>query len=203
MFDNPAYPQQFLMLDPLLKFHKMTRSDIVLIKFARAEEISDGLIAGTIDSGMRSTPPGGMAAMTDLVTKANLTFLSLSDDELAFVLKESGCFGKHVLPAGVYKGQDKPVQTTFHGNATIVRPDFPEDLAYAVLKILMDSVGKDTPGEFTKIHKSLDWTLDAQVKLVYQKLGPFHPGAIRYFKERGIWTAEMDKIQAEMEALVK
>jgi TRAP transporter TAXI family solute receptor len=28
---------------------------------------------------------------------------------------------------------------------------------------------------------------------------PYHPGAVKYYREKGLWSAEMDKVQAELE----
>jgi hypothetical protein len=203
MFDYPTAPQFMAEADALLKFHGMTRNDIILLKSTGGKDVSDALIAGTTDAGMRAGPGKGSPAIKNTATKVDLTFISLSDAEVKFISKEAPFLGPATIPAGTYKGQGQPVKTTSLGQNLVVHKDVPEDLVYEVAKILMDSVGKNTPGDFTKYHKALRWTLQNNVDQVHLKIGPFHPGVVRYLKERGVWTPKMDDIQAELLALNK
>lgn len=69
--------------------------------------------------------------------------------------------------------------------------DLDEETAYRLVKTLASSVE-----ELKQVHRDFSgWTAQRAVK----KLGiPYHPGAIRYYKEAGLWSAEMDKLQAEL-----
>jgi TRAP transporter TAXI family solute receptor len=202
MFDYPTAPQFMAEVDALLKFHGMTRNDLILLKSTGGGDVSDALIAGTVDAGMRGGSVGA-PAIKDTATKADLTFISLSDAEAQFVDKEAPFLEPATIPAGTYKGQDRPVKTVSLGTNLVARSDVPEDLVYEIAKILMDSVGKDTPGDFTQYHKALRYTLQDNVNQLYRRIGPFHPGVIKYLKERGVWTADMDRIQAELLELTK
>lgn len=74
--------------------------------------------------------------------------------------------------------------------------DFPEEGVYRILKALMGHFD-----EFKLIHPTAkDWTPQNTLN---QFCIPFHPGAIRYFKEIGAWKAEHDKRQEAMLALEK
>ncbi|MDP2643795.1 MAG: TAXI family TRAP transporter solute-binding subunit [Desulfobacterales bacterium] len=198
MFNYPTAPQFMAEGDALLKFHGMTRKDVVLLKSTGAKDVSDALVARTADAGMRAGPANGSPAIKDTARKVDLTFISLSKAEVDFVIKEAPYLSPATLPAGIYKGQAKAVKTTAIGQNLVIHRDIPDDLVFEIAKILMDSAGRNKPGNFTQYHKSLSWNLQDNVDQLYRRIGPFHPGVVRYLKTRGVWTPEMDQIQAEM-----
>jgi TRAP-type uncharacterized transport system substrate-binding protein len=64
-----------------------------------------------------------------------------------------------------------------------------------VLKNIWDNVDKLAP-----LHPSFkDWTrqraVDAEVTM------PYHPAAVQFFKERGVWPANMDDAQRRLISL--
>jgi TRAP transporter TAXI family solute receptor len=69
---------------------------------------------------------------------------------------------------------------------------FSDDAAYAVVKALWDNI-KD----LWAAHPSLrSWVRSRMVsKAAYI---PYHPGAIRFYKEKGLWTKQMDELQAKL-----
>lgn len=71
----------------------------------------------------------------------------------------------------------------------------PERLVAAVLKGIWDNVDKLPP-----LHPSFKaWTrqraVDSDVTI------PYHPGAIQLYKERGVWSVNMDEVQRKLLAL--
>lgn len=69
----------------------------------------------------------------------------------------------------------------------VVRADMSDNEAYAIIKAL-----DETYGLFKDATKAMPrWKLEMAGTPAID--APFHPGAIRYLKERGIWTAEHQK----------
>ncbi len=69
------------------------------------------------------------------------------------------------------------------------REDLPEEAAYQAVKALWENYK-----ELGSIHVLLkDWTPDRFV--TKDALIPFHPGAIKFYKEKGVWTDELAKLQ--------
>ncbi|MFO1302933.1 MAG: TAXI family TRAP transporter solute-binding subunit [Burkholderiales bacterium] len=88
-------------------------------------------------------------------------------------------YGKAEIPANVYRGTGAP-QPTFGTRATLVASaDLPDDVAYAVTKAVFDHWD-----DFRKLHPALFGVGKAQA--LEGASVPFHPGAVRYFKEAGL-----------------
>jgi TRAP-type uncharacterized transport system substrate-binding protein len=68
---------------------------------------------------------------------------------------------------------------------------FNDDAAYAVVKALWNNIK-----ELGAAHPSMrSWRQSRMVsKAAYI---PYHPGAIRFYKEKGLWDKQMDELQAK------
>jgi TRAP-type uncharacterized transport system substrate-binding protein len=82
------------------------------------------------------------------------------------------------IPVGLLRGVNQPIPTvTSSGDAVYGRADMPEDFAYAVAK------GMDEHQDL------LQWTnlnLSYNSHTTWKAFGvPLHPGAARYYRERG------------------
>lgn len=83
------------------------------------------------------------------------------------------------VPGGLYKGTDKDV-ATFGPRATLMtNADLPDDVAYQVVKAVFTNLD-----EFKKLHPALA-SLTPENMLEGNSV-PFHPGAVKYFKEIGL-----------------
>jgi TRAP-type uncharacterized transport system substrate-binding protein len=72
-----------------------------------------------------------------------------------------------------------------------VRADFPEDLAYLLTKTLMES-----EKELANVHSvGKEWTVSNTLR---PPPAPFHSGAIKYFKEKGLWSPALEKYQEKL-----
>jgi len=86
---------------------------------------------------------------------------------------------KGVIPAKSYPGQDADVSIAVVWNLLVCNENMKGDVAYDILKTLFDR-----KPELVTVHREARWlSLEPQVG---GSPIPFHPGAIRYFTEKGL-----------------
>lgn len=89
-----------------------------------------------------------------------------------------GVYFPLTLPKGTYKGQNADVPMAAGGNSWFVRPDLPENLVYQITKILFENLD-----ELTRVHSEAK---NIKPETAPNTPVPLHPGAARYFKEKGL-----------------
>jgi TRAP transporter TAXI family solute receptor len=144
---------------------------------ASPEAITNTLRDGRADFLIDVIPPG-QPAVAELAMTADVRFLSLSDKERA-KLNERGLYSDVMAPNS-FKNQTYEVQTVNPGTVLIAHENVPEELAYVITKTMCE--GKD---ELVKAHASL-LPFDPGTAWKLEKAGiPLHPGAIKFYKEKG------------------
>jgi uncharacterized protein len=114
---------------------------------------------------------------TEISQKVDLRFLDLPDALLATLARE-GEQERGTIPAGLYRGIDRPLPTVVRtGTVVYGRTDMPDDFAYLVAKAMDEQ------------QQLLQWrhmNFSYNVHTVWQGYEvPLHPGAARYYKEKG------------------
>lgn len=118
-----------------------------------------------------------VGTVTDFALNYDMRFIEYTDEQLATVCEAYPFLTPAKIPAGTYKGQDHDVSTVKFGNMIVAHKDMDEELAYQICKASFEH--KDY---FINAHSSgKDMTEEAFVDCTI----PLHPGAIRYFKEKG------------------
>jgi TRAP transporter TAXI family solute receptor len=118
------------------------------------------------------------ASIMDLASTRKIRLLALPDDKVAAMRKLNAGYVRKVIPKGTYQGVDYDVQTVGWYTHLIVSAKLPEDLVYKMTQ----SLAKNLPryGSIVKAMKGLKPTDLAE------DIGiPFHPGALKYYKEIG------------------
>ncbi|HET6467594.1 MAG TPA: TAXI family TRAP transporter solute-binding subunit [Geminicoccaceae bacterium] len=83
------------------------------------------------------------------------------------------------IPANVYASVAAPQPTVAMWNFGIANKDVPESLVYEVMKVVLDG-----NAQMVSIHEAARETLAEN--WVHNTFMWFHPGAVRYYRERGI-----------------
>ena len=114
---------------------------------------------------------------TEISQRFDLNFLQLPDDLLDKLARE-GEQERGTIPAGLYRGIDRPIPTMVRtGTAIYGRSDMPDDFAYIVAKAMDEQ------------QQLLQWrhlNFSYNVHTVWKAYEvPLHPGAARYYKEAG------------------
>jgi len=127
---------------------------------------------------------GGLptAAVTDLAATPGVKIRMVDHAEHvdAMNAKWGNLYSKGAIPAGTYPGQDKDNPNADVWNILVVHDAMPEDVAYRITKVIFENTA-----EWATVHAEA-----RSVALPNQKREnspvPFHPGAVRYFAERGL-----------------
>jgi len=142
----------------------------------------DALKDGKIDAFFWS---GGLptASLLDLASTIGITAKLLSNDEVLPKLQEQftpGLYFRLVIPKGTYAGVNYDSGSVGVANALVVKDTMSEELAYELTKVLFDR-----QPDLAAIHpEAKKLNVDTAV---HGSPAPFHPGAIRYYEERGAW----------------
>lgn len=148
------------------------------VRNGQASDMASNLQDGLIDAFpfCAGVP---IAAYSELETSAKVNFFTFTDDQLAKIKAALPELSDSVIPKGSYKQQTVDHKTVGLFNFAIAHKDVPEDLVYAVVKAVLEN----NPA-MVKGHKAAVETLTANWNR--NTFLPFHPGAVRYLKEKGL-----------------
>jgi TRAP transporter TAXI family solute receptor len=127
---------------------------------------------------------GGLptAGVTDLAATPNTKIKIL--DIAHFTKKMNDKYGplyaEATIPAATYKGMDRDAKNNTVWNIMAVNASMPDDLAYKLTKIMLEK-----RQDLALVHKEAlnikpEWQTSSRAGI------PWHPGALKYFKEKGI-----------------
>jgi hypothetical protein len=167
-------------VDTILAAHGLDRAkirsnggEIIQVDVAQTPAIMrDGRADILIDTILKGHP-----MITEVTLTADVRFVDLSQRALE-ALAQTG-----VRPAEIpvwFKGQDKPTRSGDFGTVLIASADLPEDVAYQITKTViekMPDMAKDYPAWASFKPEEAGKPENTGI--------PLHPGAARYFRERG------------------
>ena len=137
------------------------------------DQTKDGMIVGYYTA---VGPP--QPSFTELETTHDVRIVGVLPEDARKVQEKFPYMLPGTLPAGTYKSQKEAVPNIVGFNLLIGHKDLPEDLVYALAKAAYDNhdaliaahpIAKEMPPERMAHAPS-----------------PIHPGAIRYFREKGV-----------------
>ena len=118
----------------------------------------------------------GVASLRDLSNATEISIVAIPKD---IVDKIGSPFIATTIPAGTYKGQDKDVQTAAVVNFLVTSSAVSDDLAYQMTKSLFENLPDMVAAHAAA--KSIALEQAAKVPPV-----ALHPGAAKYYKEKGL-----------------
>jgi TRAP transporter TAXI family solute receptor len=126
---------------------------------------------------------GGLptAAVTDLVSTPNLKVKFIPGDKYLQPMRDKygPIYAAFTLPGRVYTGVE-PTPGIGIGNIFFVNANMSEDLVYDLVKTIFDNLD-----DVKKVHPEAQ-TLSVDTAAINSSI-PFHPGAIKYYREKGVW----------------
>ena len=140
-------------------------------------ETANALRDGTIDAGFWSAGPP-TSSIIDLATARDIRILPLQDVEVERTARVDPTVSRAIVPSGTYRGIEEDVATLSTPNVLVVPTDMAEDLAYSLVRTIVEA-----REELAGVHPlggriSVEYTLEASPI-------PLHPGTLKYFQDHG------------------
>ncbi|MCL4744649.1 MAG: TAXI family TRAP transporter solute-binding subunit [Burkholderiaceae bacterium] len=144
----------------------------------RSGELESAMRDGNIDVSVNwSSAP--TASISDLATAKELRFLPVLSAQAQEVIKTHPYFFEFALPKGMYRGVDADVPSMGVPILLVTHAGVSDDLVYKVTKMLFER-----NDELKAVHpNAADFGPQNAGK---SQVIPMHPGAARYYKEKGL-----------------
>jgi len=124
-----------------------------------------------------------MPAVKEVEAQEPMVFASLTPEEIEAIRKAMPELTISQIGSGVYTSLDKTYTTVGLYIFAIGRDDLPDELVYQLVKAVFENQPR-----LVKAHSAASDTLPQNV--VKNTFLPFHPGAVRYYREIGISIPE-------------
>jgi len=182
---GPAGAGFEFFVGPLLEAHGLTYDDFSPLYATQAEAVdylADGTAAAAFLGG--AIPTG---SITQAASSRDIVFVPFDPEAVETLLGQYVFFARATIPPGTYRGQDEAFAGLDVGSMHLITAaDTDPNLVYDVTRILYEKreqvVAKHPAGRAIRPDN------------VARDTGTeFHPGAIRYYREIGVWPQDSER----------
>ncbi len=165
-------------MNVILKAKGWTDRDFKVASELKPAEMSSVMCDNNLDAITYNVGhPNG--ALKEAAASCNVHLVPVTGEAIDKLVAENSYYAKATIPAGLYKGSDKPVES-FGVYATLVTSaDTDADKVYAVTKAVFDNFER-----FKRLHPAFA-NLKQEDMIQNALSAPLHDGAVRYYKEKG------------------
>lgn len=144
---------------------------------ASVQSMIDGRIAGAnMPAGI---PASAVTQLFAQLGKKRINILQFTDSQLEKIRTVYPIWTRFTIPSNSYPGQEYDVETIAQPNFLACRADLPDETVYLVTKTIYENLPY-----LRNIHQATQ-TLELKKALSGLPI-PLHPGAVRYYQERGL-----------------
>jgi hypothetical protein len=118
------------------------------------------------------------SSIMDVAAGRDIRMVPVSDEIVVAMKKINAGYTKGVIKAGTYPKQDKDVDAIVYSAHLVAACSLPTEQVYAMVKAIVANLG-----DLVAINKAMDGLTP---KMMAVDIGvPFHPGALKFYKEVG------------------
>ncbi|MBW2063709.1 MAG: TAXI family TRAP transporter solute-binding subunit [Deltaproteobacteria bacterium] len=179
-----------LLWEASINAYGVKRGDVKnAMRFDRASEWIDAMKTGKIDFALDcGFHPAGK--WLELANTHPMKIIPVDDTHLKKIQEQLPWIFPLTIKGGIYKTMPDPVQTAAFAVVVDCRRGLPANFVYAVTKMIWTHFD-----EFKTYHPVCKFFSPEAVK---RTNFAFHKGAIKYYKEIGVWGPEEDKRQQRL-----
>ncbi|HVL73477.1 MAG TPA: TAXI family TRAP transporter solute-binding subunit [Beijerinckiaceae bacterium] len=174
---NPGSGQRALM-ELVMKEKGWTTGDFALASELAPAEQSQALCDNKVDAFVFTVghPAGSIQEAT---TSCDSRIVPIEGPVVDKLVSEHPYYFRATIPGGMYRGNPNPINTFGVGATVVTSADVPDNVVQAFVKAVFDNFDN-----FKGLHPALA-NLDPKQMVTQGLSAPLHPGAEKYYKERG------------------
>jgi TRAP transporter TAXI family solute receptor len=165
-------------MEELLKQMGWTKASFSLASELKADEQGTALCDNKID-GFFYGVGHPSAAIQDPTTTCGAKLVPLTGKAVDDLVKAHSYYAIATIPGGMYANNPNPTQTYGVLATMITSAKVPDDVVYTLTKAVFENFD-----EFKKLHPAFA-NLDPKKMIKDGLSAPLHPGAVKYYKEKG------------------
>jgi TRAP transporter TAXI family solute receptor len=163
--------------EDILRIYGIDKRDDISARELTPKEASQALSRGNIDAFFMTVGnpwDGGLALAEDV----KIRMIPIDAPGIKKLVADHPYYVSTAIPGGIYKGVGKAVPTYAVKATFVTSEEQPEEVVYNVVKTVFENLGR-----FRTMHPAFR---SVQPQEMLKGLSaPLHPGALRYYKEKG------------------
>ncbi len=156
----------------------MKTSDFTLTSELKPDEHGAALCDNKID-GFGYVVGSPAANIQDPTTTCGAKLVPITGPAVDKLIKDYPYFAAATIPGGMYPGNPDPIKTFGVAASFVSSAKVPDAVVYAMVAAVFDNFE-----EFKKLHPAFA-NLDPKEMISSGMSAPLHPGAVKYYKEKG------------------
>jgi TRAP transporter TAXI family solute receptor len=166
-------------MEELLAAMGWKKSDFSLASELKADEQGTALCDNKID-GFYYGVGHPSAAIQDPTTGCGAKLIGIEGPYVDKLLAEKPYYAKATIPGGMYANNPNPVPTYGVAATLVTSAKVPDEVVYNLVKAVFENFD-----EFKKLHPAFA-NLDMKAMVKNGLSAEIHPGAMKYYKEKGL-----------------
>ncbi|RLJ41796.1 hypothetical protein BCF46_2766 [Litoreibacter meonggei] len=156
-----------------------TTDDFTLASELKPAEQSAALCDNQIDA-MVFTVGHPSGTIQEATTACDSVLVTVDGDSVSALIADNSFYRTATVPGGMYRGNDSDVATFGVGATFVTSTAVSDDAVYAVVSAVFENFD-----DFKKLHPAFA-NLDPKEMATAGLSAPLHPGAAKYYKEKGL-----------------
>ncbi len=167
-----------VLADALMAANDITPGDLGLAAELKSSEQSAALCDGKIDGAIWAAGLPNGSSM-EATSTCDIKILDLTTSNTDKVLAENAAYAAATIPGGMYPGNADDVQSWGPKATFVTDASTPDEVVYVLVKAIFENFE-----DFKKLHPAFG-RLTEEEMIKDGLSAPLHPGAEKYYKERG------------------
>ncbi|MDI3336595.1 TAXI family TRAP transporter solute-binding subunit [Defluviimonas aestuarii] len=167
-----------VLAETLLQYEGISTSDFALTAELKSSEQSAALCDGNIDATIWAAGlPNGSSQ--EATSTCDVKIIPLTGPGIDTLLAENPAYAKATIPGGMYPGNADDIPSWGPKATIVTSANVPDDVVYAVVKAIFENFD-----DFKQLHPAFGSLVESEM-IKDGLTAPLHPGAEKYYKERG------------------